>query len=321
VRVGRLLKPAVVCALAAIVGTSALFGAQARANSCNITTDRSPPGQPAATSINFVNQSSQSLDLYWLNGDGQRVYYFTLARSNSVLQQTFVGHPWVLVDSGGVCRGYVIAQSQAITYTITDDPVVTPTPTRSPTPTPTGSPTPTPLATTAPTPQPLADPDNDGLTGTADACPTSPRGAFDADRDGCPGPYRRIAATLNLAWVVEDSGVSLSVPRLKPVPVGATVRLTCRPCHVAQTLTATKRVVSLSKLNGRKLGRGRSFTIMITTAGYVGQITTYTVKPYGHSRAELRRVARAPFRHTRRCIPIGSDKPAKTCSTRPPTGP
>jgi hypothetical protein len=321
VRLTPISKLVVLCAVVALVGSWALSGAPAQANSCNITQDRSPSTATAATSIKFVNQSSRTLDIYWLDYNGARVLYWTLSPGQSYDQSTYVGHPWLAVDQDNICRGYVIAGSQAITYTIVDDPVPTPTPT------PTPSPSPSPVATSSPSPaptspaQPVSDQDHDGLKDAADACPTTPRGAFDANNDGCPGPYRRIATRLRSAWLVDDSGVTLTLAVLKAVPVGATVRVSCAPCHLGQTLTANRGIVRLKKLAGRRLPRGRSFTIMVMKAGYIGQVVTYTVKPYGHTRADWRRAAQEPFSELHRCIPIGSDKPAKQCSATPPTGP
>ena len=115
--------------------------------------------------------------------------------------------------------------------------------------------------------------------------------------------------------------MTLNKPTLNRVPVGATVRLACRACRVGQTLTAQNTRVPLKKLNGRRLRKGASFTITITKVGYIGQVVTRTVRRYGRSSADLKRAAKDPFKERRRCIPIGSDKPATLCPAIPPTGP
>ncbi len=117
------------CALAALVGLWALSGAPAWASGCVITQDRSPSTPSSATVIGFANQSSRAVDVFWLDSRGDRVRYFGVDPGRSHEQPTFVGHAWLAVDADGVCRGYVIAQSAPVTYTIVDDLTPTPTPT------------------------------------------------------------------------------------------------------------------------------------------------------------------------------------------------
>ncbi len=51
-----------------------------------------------ATRLTFVNQSNHSVRLYWLNFEGQRVLYTTIDAGQTLLQGTFVTHPWVITD-------------------------------------------------------------------------------------------------------------------------------------------------------------------------------------------------------------------------------
>jgi hypothetical protein len=97
------------------------------------------------------------------------------------------------------------------------------------------------------------DRDHDAIRDTADRCPTVPRGAFDRDNDGCPGPYRRISAKLIGTWAVGDRGVRIGSMTFGPVAVGSRIRMSCGVCHARQTLTAKRRTVSLRKLRGRLL--------------------------------------------------------------------
>ena len=176
-------------------------------------------------------------------------------------------------------------------------------------------PTPPVSATSAP------DGDQDGIPDTADRCPTVPRGAFDRDNDGCPGPYRRISARVLGTWAVSDRGVRIGSMTFGPVPVGTRIRMSCGVCHARQTLTAKRRTVSLSKLRGRVLKRGGSFTVTATKPGFIGLQITRTVVPYGHRRADFERAASKPFNRRTLCIPAGAVRPAKKCSATPPTGP
>src|SRR5712692_668949 len=55
------------------------------------------------TSIEFINQTSDSVNIYWLNYNGGRQFYNTLAAGASYTQQTYVTHPWVVTDSNNQC--------------------------------------------------------------------------------------------------------------------------------------------------------------------------------------------------------------------------
>jgi len=56
-----------------------------------------------ATSVQFINETGQTVLVYWLNYSGARVLYKTLGPSQSYLQQTYVTHPWVAADTAGTC--------------------------------------------------------------------------------------------------------------------------------------------------------------------------------------------------------------------------
>ena len=58
-----------------------------------------------STSIQFVNQTTGPVTVYWLDYQGQRVFYNTLAAGQSYDQQTFLTHPWVVTDASGACLG------------------------------------------------------------------------------------------------------------------------------------------------------------------------------------------------------------------------
>jgi len=66
---------------------------------CNITQDRSISGD-TPTSITFDNQSGRTVDIYWLDYEGNRVYYSTLGNENIYTQPTYLTHPWVMIATG-----------------------------------------------------------------------------------------------------------------------------------------------------------------------------------------------------------------------------
>jgi len=162
------------------------------------------------------------------------------------------------------------------------------------------------------------DGDADGIADPSDRCPGVARGRFDADADGCVGPYARIAATTSGTWAVGAKGVRIGRMRLKGVPAGARVALRGR---VRQTLTAGAARVDFKRLRGKLIKRGKGFTATVTGPGLVGQRLTLRVKRFGTGDRELERIARRPFKTTRRCIPVGAPVPAATCTATPPTGP
>src|SRR5712692_8855128 len=57
----------------------------------------------APTSIEFVNRTAAKINVYWLNGTGRRVFYNSLAPSQSYVQSTYVSHPWVVTDAQSRC--------------------------------------------------------------------------------------------------------------------------------------------------------------------------------------------------------------------------
>jgi hypothetical protein len=56
-----------------------------------------------ATSIQFTNNTAGSVNVYWINYQGQRVFYrggpfSPLAAGQSYVQGTFITHPWIITD-------------------------------------------------------------------------------------------------------------------------------------------------------------------------------------------------------------------------------
>jgi len=49
------------------------------------------------TSVHFVNATCETVNVYWLDFEGHRVLYQTLASGRDYQQQTYVTHPWILI--------------------------------------------------------------------------------------------------------------------------------------------------------------------------------------------------------------------------------
>ena len=53
------------------------------------------------TSVEFVNRTGKSLQIYHVNADGRREAYRTLRAGQSLKVETYVTHPWVVTDAAG----------------------------------------------------------------------------------------------------------------------------------------------------------------------------------------------------------------------------
>jgi hypothetical protein len=65
----------------------------------------------ATLDMDFVNNSGQAVNIDWLNTLGTAVRYRTSLASGSNYYQnnTFVGHPWLITNSSGTCKGIFMA--------------------------------------------------------------------------------------------------------------------------------------------------------------------------------------------------------------------
>ena len=57
--------------------------------------------------ITFVNNLSFAVDLYWIDFDGNRVFYATIGPVGALAQPTYITHPWLIVKAG---TGGTVAQ-------------------------------------------------------------------------------------------------------------------------------------------------------------------------------------------------------------------
>lgn len=104
------------------VGTAAPI-ALGTERDCTITQPKSLEGK-METTIRFVNATSGTVGIYWLNYTGERVLYKQLAAGASYDQPTWNTHPWVALDGSGTCIGYTVAP--VAEYRITEDPKPSP---------------------------------------------------------------------------------------------------------------------------------------------------------------------------------------------------
>jgi VHL beta domain len=102
--------------------------------------------------LTVINVTDATFQLYWLDYDGERVYYQDSPPSSTLEQATWLTHPWILTDPDGTCYLLVVINAVQQTMTIgttTGETLSTPRPTATP-------PTPRPaVADTGPTATPV----------------------------------------------------------------------------------------------------------------------------------------------------------------------
>jgi hypothetical protein len=80
---------------------------------------------PVPTSIQFTNKTSGPVNVYWINYQGQRVFYRggqfpPLAAGQSYVQGTFITHPWIVTDAtSNACLGIWLPTESPDTAAIT----------------------------------------------------------------------------------------------------------------------------------------------------------------------------------------------------------
>src|SRR5271167_3097841 len=69
--------------------------------------DANYASQPSreSTNITFVNRSDKAVKVYWLNFRGERILYKMLSPGGQLVQQTFIGHNWLVTSSTEQCIG------------------------------------------------------------------------------------------------------------------------------------------------------------------------------------------------------------------------
>jgi hypothetical protein len=166
-------------------------------------------------------------------------------------------------------------------------------------------------------PPAIRDSDGDGILDDRDRCPTQAGGAFDADRDGCPGPYARISISVTASWSsITRKGPKLTGMVVTDAPRGALVEVLCpgkKRCPFAQKIISTGGRINLRRFAGRTLAPRSSVAVKVTLAGMVGDYVVKRVKRPGRGRAGLRKFAKQPLVTLRQCVPQGASAPTKQC--------
>ena len=87
--------------------------------------------------IDFVNETPETLQTFWLNFSGSRVFYRQIPAGTSYTQRTWITHPWIVADLTGTCLKLYVTAARTATVIVSGgavatSPPTTPGPTQSP---------------------------------------------------------------------------------------------------------------------------------------------------------------------------------------------
>jgi len=86
------------------------------ATACAREPDFASRSSTQATGMTFVNRSDRAIHVFWLDFHGNRVLYRTIPAGGRAVQQTFVGHNWVVTMSDGQCIGIFKAAPDSFAF-------------------------------------------------------------------------------------------------------------------------------------------------------------------------------------------------------------
>ena len=100
-------------ALTACATTTSSSSARSEQKACRRESTTRSTGDSARGDIRFTNGSKAPIDVFWLDYDGKRVLYGSLEPGQSLAQQSYVTHPWVISDKSGKCLSLIIVTSDS----------------------------------------------------------------------------------------------------------------------------------------------------------------------------------------------------------------
>jgi hypothetical protein len=93
--------------------------AQFKQNTCAEADSLSSPNGTQPTSILFKNESSETLNIYWVNfSGGLTLYHENLTPGQSKTQGTFLQHPWYITTADDACFTVLTALRPVVTDTV-----------------------------------------------------------------------------------------------------------------------------------------------------------------------------------------------------------
>lgn len=70
------------------------------------------------TEIEFISAASAPVKIFWLNYAGMRKHYYDLAPGETLVQQTYLTHPWVVESDAGEVLGIYYPDAQLRTIVV-----------------------------------------------------------------------------------------------------------------------------------------------------------------------------------------------------------
>ncbi len=106
------------CAIGTAAGTPAVrhcaeLGAAQR---CEHEAEMASHPSQETTGLTIVNRSDEPIKVYWLTFSGLRRFYQSVAPGQRVVQQTFIGHNWMVTNGRGECIGIFNAAPISIAF-------------------------------------------------------------------------------------------------------------------------------------------------------------------------------------------------------------
>lgn len=86
------------------------------AQRCEHELDLPSQSSQDTTGMTFANRSDQAVKLYWLTFSGERRLFNTIVPGHRVIQETFIGHNWLVTTPSGHCVGIYNASPVSIAF-------------------------------------------------------------------------------------------------------------------------------------------------------------------------------------------------------------
>ena len=109
------MKKLILVALSVVLSAGA---AQAAGKRCTEERSLRSHDSKLNTQLTFVNNTTDSARVYWLNYQGRREFYKSLRPGESFTQDTFATHPWVATDADENCLDVYVPQPRPSTMRI-----------------------------------------------------------------------------------------------------------------------------------------------------------------------------------------------------------
>jgi hypothetical protein len=87
-----------------------------QAQACAQEPDFASRASKEATGMLFVNRSAAAVRIYWMDFQGYRQLYRTLAPGARFSQSTFIGHYWLVTNAAQQCIGIFKAAPESLAF-------------------------------------------------------------------------------------------------------------------------------------------------------------------------------------------------------------